>query len=126
MFVRQSVNFVLQPYPSWDWHSDAAAGQPEANNCSGIVSVLRVRADRCNRLWVLDSGVVDSLVNFRVACPPKLLVFDMQTDQLVSSLPCTCLLYTSITSDSWMASSLIVGTEFSVQRISQNQFSLKF
>jgi len=77
----------LQPYPSWDWHQDASAGKVGGEyNCTGLVSVFRVRADRCNRLWVLDSGVLDSLVNFRVACPPKLLIFDLTTDSLIRSI----------------------------------------
>ncbi|KAG8306801.1 hypothetical protein J6590_038735 [Homalodisca vitripennis] len=77
----------LQPYPSWDWHRDASAGQVGGEyNCTGLVSVFRARLDRCNRLWVLDSGVLDSLVNFRVACPPKILIFDLTTDTLVRSI----------------------------------------
>ncbi|KAE8737658.1 hypothetical protein FOCC_FOCC016884 [Frankliniella occidentalis] len=73
----------LQAYPSWDWHVAAASGNGKANNCSGLVSVFRVRADRCNRLWVLDSGVSDTLATFSVDCPPKLLIFDMATDRLL-------------------------------------------
>ncbi|KAL1130528.1 hypothetical protein AAG570_011774 [Ranatra chinensis] len=76
----------LQPYPSWEWHADSVAGDPQRSNCSGLVSVFRIRADRCNRLWVLDSGVLDSLVTFTIACPPRLLVFDMATDRLVRSI----------------------------------------
>lgn len=53
-------------------------------NCSGLVSVFRVRADRCNRLWVLDSGVMDSIETFNSVCPPKLMVFDMRTDRMVN------------------------------------------
>lgn len=75
---------LLQAFPSWDWHVAAASGNAKANNCSGLVSVFRVRADRCNRLWVLDSGVSDTLATFNVDCPPKLLVFDMATERLVS------------------------------------------
>ncbi|XP_039289949.1 protein yellow [Nilaparvata lugens] len=78
----------IQAYPSWDWHVDAASGRAreEGYNCTGIMSVFRVRADRCNRLWVLDSGVLDSLSDFYVACPPKLLIFDMRTDELIRSI----------------------------------------
>ncbi|XP_016838706.1 yellow-e isoform X1 [Nasonia vitripennis] len=69
----------LQAYPSWDWHS---AGKGDFN-CSKLISVYRVRADRCNRLWVLDSGINTSIDDFTVACPPKILIFDLQSDQLV-------------------------------------------
>ncbi|XP_074093821.1 uncharacterized protein LOC141524070 [Cotesia typhae] len=69
----------LDAYPSWDWH-----GTGKGNfNCSGLISVYRIRIDKCNRLWVLDSGINTSVDDFQVLCPPKLLVFDLQTDQLV-------------------------------------------
>jgi len=79
----------VQAYPNWEWHSEASSGDLITSpkpNCSSLVSVFRVRADRCNRLWVLDSGVMDSLETFNTICPPKLLVFDMRTDRVVSIL----------------------------------------
>ncbi|XP_050540185.1 protein yellow-like [Daktulosphaira vitifoliae] len=80
---------LLQAYPNWDWHSEAASDSllnSPRPNCSGLVSVFRVRADRCNRLWVLDSGVMDSLETFSTVCPPKLMVFDMRTDRMIRSV----------------------------------------
>ncbi|XP_047516451.1 protein yellow-like [Pieris napi] len=76
------VSPVLQAYPDWSWHT---AGRGDIN-CTGLISVYRVRADRCNRLWVLDAGVVTSIDDFRRVCPPKILVFDMATDRLVRSI----------------------------------------
>lgn len=75
---------ALQAYPSWEWHGHATQGN--VTNCSGMISVFRARIDRCNRLWVLDSGVADSLVTFSVVCPAKLLIFDLATDQLVRAI----------------------------------------
>lgn len=72
--------FIFQAYPDWSWHT---AGRGDIN-CTGLISVYRVRADRCNRLWVLDAGVVTSIDDFRRVCPPKILIFDMATDRLVS------------------------------------------
>lgn len=69
----------LQAYPSWDWHS---AGKGEIN-CTKLISVYRTRLDRCNRLWVVDAGVITSIDNFTPVCPPKVVVFDLRTDQLV-------------------------------------------
>ncbi|KAK2586171.1 hypothetical protein KPH14_001438 [Odynerus spinipes] len=88
--VPSTLNFIprnvplgsspkLQAYPSWDWHS---AGKGEIN-CSQMISVYRTRIDRCNRLWVLDSGIMTSIDFFTPVCPPKLLIFDLQTDTLV-------------------------------------------
>lgn len=76
---------VLEAYPSWSWHRAAATNtvHDTKENCTNIISVFRVRLDRCDRLWVLDSGIVDSLVTFDVVCPPKLLIFDSRTDELI-------------------------------------------
>lgn len=71
---------LSQAYPDWSWHT---AGRGDIN-CTGLISVYRIRADRCNRLWVLDAGVTTSLDDFRRVCPPKILIFDMATDRLVS------------------------------------------
>lgn len=72
---------VLQAYPDWTFHE---AGR-RAYNCSdlGLVSVYRIQIDSCNRLWALDSGVSRSLEDFEVTCPPKILVIDLNTDQVV-------------------------------------------
>lgn len=72
---------ILQAYPDWSFHT---AGQ-RAYNCSelGLVSVYRMRIDSCNRLWALDAGISRSLEDYEVTCPPKILVFDLNTDQVV-------------------------------------------
>ncbi|XP_014476544.1 PREDICTED: protein yellow-like [Dinoponera quadriceps] len=69
----------LQAYPSWDWHG---AGKGEIN-CTKLISVYRTRLDRCNRLWVVDAGVVTSIDDFMPVCPPKIVVFDLKTDEVV-------------------------------------------
>ncbi|CAG9125745.1 unnamed protein product [Plutella xylostella] len=67
----------LIPYPSWAAHA-AGQGRPE------IVSPFRVRADRCGRLWVLDSGKVASLEpNASATYPPAIIVYDLKTDNLL-------------------------------------------
>lgn len=72
---------VLQAYPDWSFHD---AGR-RTYNCSelGLVSVYRMRIDSCNRLWALDSGVSRSLEDYEITCPPKILVIDLATDQVV-------------------------------------------
>nr|CAD7260381.1 unnamed protein product [Timema shepardi] len=69
---------TLQAYPNWQWHRAEA-------NCSGLISVYRARADRCDRLWVLDSGIMNSLESYTPVCPPKIVAFDLRTDRLVKS-----------------------------------------
>lgn len=75
--IDQNFLTLFQAFPDWSWHN-AGVGQ---FNCSGLISVYRIRSDRCNRLWVLDSGVMDSLDNFMRVCPPKLIIFDMRTKE---------------------------------------------
>ncbi|XP_078041837.1 dopaminechrome tautomerase [Augochlora pura] len=69
----------LHAYPSWDWHG---AGKGYLN-CSQLISVYRSVIDKCNRLWVIDSGIMTSIDDFTPVCTPKLMIFDLQTDQLV-------------------------------------------
>ncbi|XP_018570738.1 protein yellow-like [Anoplophora glabripennis] len=73
---------VLQAFPDWSMHG-AVRGDV---NCTGLISVYRIRADSCNRLWVLDSGVMTSLDDFTRVCNPKLMVFDLRTDQIVRTV----------------------------------------
>ncbi|CAG9863668.1 unnamed protein product [Phyllotreta striolata] len=73
---------ILQAYPDWSMHGAATGNY----NCSGLISVYRIRTDSCNRLWVLDSGTVNTLEDFTVVCPPKLLIFDIKTDQIVRTV----------------------------------------
>lgn len=43
-----------------------------------------MQVDSCGRLWVLDSGkVAITTEEAKQHCPPKLLVFDLETDQLL-------------------------------------------
>ncbi|XP_023023845.2 dopaminechrome tautomerase [Leptinotarsa decemlineata] len=73
---------ILQAYPEWSFH---AAGRGDFN-CSGLISVYRAKIDSCNRLWVLDSGLDTSIDNFRTACPPKILIFDLRSNQIVRTI----------------------------------------
>jgi hypothetical protein len=48
-----------------------------------MASVLRVSIDPCGRLWVLDSGVTGIANTPSQTCPPQLLVFDLNTDEMI-------------------------------------------
>lgn len=65
---------LLTPYPNWNWTS--------TKNCSNIISVYRVSIDRCDRLWVLDTGVIGD----NHVCPAKLVVFDLTTSELLQQV----------------------------------------
>ncbi|XP_026317605.1 protein yellow-like isoform X2 [Hyposmocoma kahamanoa] len=74
---------VLKPYPNWSFHRAFYKGK----NCSGLTSVFRVNADSCGRLWVLDSGQIDSQDDPKQICPPSMVVFNLKTDELVARYP---------------------------------------
>ncbi|CAG9857969.1 unnamed protein product [Phyllotreta striolata] len=80
--TRRGSSPVLRAYPDWSFH-DGITGN---YSCNGIISVYRMRADSCNRLWVLDSGVTTSLDDFRRVCQPKLVVIDLFTDRVVRTV----------------------------------------
>lgn len=66
----------LIPYPNWEAN--------ELGNCkTGLSTVYRIKADKCNRLWVLDTGtfgIGNTTIN---PCPYALNVFDLNTDRRI-------------------------------------------
>jgi Major royal jelly protein len=72
---------ALVPYPNWAAHTSTT--NPD---CSRLLSVYRLALDRqCGRLFVIDSGIVNALTNLAQLCPPKIVAFDLATDQQVLS-----------------------------------------
>ncbi|XP_023015262.2 L-dopachrome tautomerase yellow [Leptinotarsa decemlineata] len=64
----------LIPYP--DWESN------ELGNCEkGLSTVYRIKADKCDRLWVLDTGTFGIENTTQNPCPYALNVFDLRTNQ---------------------------------------------
>ena len=53
-----------------------------ANNKS-VVSVFRVRADECDRLWVMDTGYADILGEGKSYAGPSLAIFNLHDDTLI-------------------------------------------
>lgn len=99
---QNSTSPILHPYPNWQANTiesessgsqqfaagRAAAKQAEAVNGvladnSSIISTFRIRVDECDRLWVMDTGLADILGNPKQIAPPALVIFDLNTDQLI-------------------------------------------
>uniref|UniRef100_A0A1A9X0Q6 Bee-milk protein n=1 Tax=Glossina brevipalpis TaxID=37001 RepID=A0A1A9X0Q6_9MUSC len=74
--VSSTKSPTLVPYPSWAAHSMNEL-EPE------LVSPFRIRADRCGRLWVLDSRIDGVLLDTKVYGPAQLLVYDLHNDNLL-------------------------------------------
>ncbi|XP_072932016.1 dopaminechrome tautomerase-like [Epargyreus clarus] len=70
----------LKPYPDWSFHK--AFG--DEMNCTKLTSVFRISVDQCGRLWVLDSGQIDSQDSPKQLCPPSIILFDLHTDSLLA------------------------------------------
>lgn len=42
-----------------------------------------MEVDKCDRLWVLDTGTINLATKLEQICPVKLDVFDLRTDRLI-------------------------------------------
>lgn len=94
----------LRPYPNWAANrlpieitnakaTHTAGGRTDAakptkvggglQDNSTIISTFRVSIDNCNRLWVMDTGLTDILGSPNQITPPAIVIFDLETDQLL-------------------------------------------
>ncbi|XP_063532375.1 protein yellow-like [Cydia strobilella] len=89
--VASSLNYVdvdgaqdqiLKPYPSMKDNLVPDDAKELPSNRS-IISVFRVYVDPCDRLWVMDSGLADIFGAGNQIAGPSLVVFDLNTDQLL-------------------------------------------
>ncbi|XP_003708508.3 yellow-e3 [Megachile rotundata] len=65
-------NPVIAPFPNWEYNV--------AGNCDMFTSVFRIQIDQCDRLWVIDTGVLEET---RI-CPPRLHVFSLKKNTLLA------------------------------------------
>lgn len=63
----------LIPYP--DWQSNAVG-----DCANGLNTVYRIKADKCGRLWVLDTGTIGIGNTTQNICPYSINVFDLATN----------------------------------------------
>jgi len=66
---------VLEPFPSWDMQ--------EVGNCDKIQYVQSMEIDNDGNMWVIDSGRLNVFATPDNTCPPKLLIIDTETGELV-------------------------------------------
>ncbi|KAI5703636.1 hypothetical protein M8J75_014285 [Diaphorina citri] len=70
----------LIPYPSWE--ANQVPPQPQ-DQCDTLTTTYRIKADSCDRLWVLDSGTVGIGNTTKQICPYAIHVFDLKTDRRI-------------------------------------------
>lgn len=73
-----SCQAQLTPYPCWSLQ--------EEGNCDAFQSVVDLFLDPQDILWVLDTGVINSLDNPVRRCPPKVVGIDVKTKKIVKKL----------------------------------------
>ncbi|XP_050294952.1 L-dopachrome tautomerase yellow-f2-like [Anthonomus grandis grandis] len=72
-------NVPLIPYPSWNMNLyPDTSGQLE-----NFVSVYRIAIDVCDRMWFVDTGIVETLGNRTQVKPHQLIAINLQTDQVI-------------------------------------------
>ncbi|KFB45517.1 AGAP010280-PA-like protein [Anopheles sinensis] len=87
--VSDEISPDLRPYPSWEEnqlptdHTPSDEDSKYLKNNASIISTFRVRADECDRLWVMDTGLADILGDAVQYAPPSLVLFDLYTDKLI-------------------------------------------
>ncbi|XP_060521874.1 L-dopachrome tautomerase yellow-f2-like isoform X2 [Cylas formicarius] len=82
---RIKHNAPLIPYPNWKTNL-----YPDRTGVGeNIVSVYRVAIDVCDRMWFVDTGIVETLGNRTVVKPHELILINLQTDDIIHrySLP---------------------------------------
>ncbi|XP_003493838.1 major royal jelly protein 5 [Bombus impatiens] len=77
----QSCEATLVPYPCWSLQ--------EEGTCTALQNVVDIYLDPQNILWVLDTGVVNTLDEPMRRCPPKILAVNVVTGKLVKTVDLT-------------------------------------
>lgn len=70
----------LVPYPCWSVQ--------EEGTCSALQNAVDIYLDPQNILWVLDTGVVNTLEEPIRQCPPKVLAFNVATGKVSAMYFC--------------------------------------
>lgn len=68
----------MKAYPNWEAHK-----LREDNGVSKIANVFRLHVDACDRLWLIDTGLIDILGKREVLYGPKIQAYDLHTDKLL-------------------------------------------
>ncbi|GBP09318.1 Protein yellow, partial [Eumeta japonica] len=69
---------AIKPYPNWEAHGD-----PYNPDCTKLISVYRTFIDDCKRIWLIDSGIVNATVSLNQICPPKIVAYDLYSNELI-------------------------------------------
>lgn len=69
---------TLTPYPCWDLQ--------EEGNCKALQSVVDLVVDQNEVVWVLDTGIVNTLETPILKCPPKVVAISAKTGKILKTI----------------------------------------
>ncbi|XP_076273289.1 L-dopachrome tautomerase yellow-f2-like isoform X1 [Rhynchophorus ferrugineus] len=72
-------NVPLIPYPSWSLNLFPDTSGKGDN----LVSIYRVEIDTCDRMWFVDTGVIEIPGNATRVKEPQLILINLQTDEII-------------------------------------------
>ncbi|XP_067647664.1 major royal jelly protein 1 [Eurosta solidaginis] len=70
---------TLQPFPCWETQDDST--------CKGFQSVVDLVVDQNDVLWVLDTGIVNTLETPERKCGAKVVALSVKTGKVLKSIP---------------------------------------
>lgn len=71
----------FEPFPCWQMQ--------EEGNCNSLQSVVDVFLDQNQILWVLDTGILNTLGEPERRCPPKILAFNAKSGKQLKTITLT-------------------------------------
>ncbi|XP_049861764.1 uncharacterized protein LOC126355490 [Schistocerca gregaria] len=77
---------LLKPYPNLEIHHTTEDSITDCN--SQLVDVIRTTKTWADddTLYVLDNGALDLCTTSKNVCPPKIVIFDLRTDEIIKSI----------------------------------------
>lgn len=72
---------TMLPFPCW--------GIQEEGNCEALQSVVDIVLDPLDTLWVLDVGIVNTLEQPVLRCPPKIVGVSVKTGEVLKVIDLT-------------------------------------
>ncbi|XP_021192107.3 uncharacterized protein LOC110377503 [Helicoverpa armigera] len=84
LIIREKNSVELQPYPELRDH--------KLSDCNAIQNAVDFYLDHLGKLWILDTGVIDTLSNPQCTCPPKVVVVNLLLGKLIKRIDISSLM----------------------------------